>query len=210
MKERPRRPAGPKSKRERVVSAAAKLFLGEGYGTTGMDAIAKEAGVSKATVYSYYEDKATLFADVMLRMCEDLGGHDVEALVHESPDATLKAVALFGVRRLLETLDRSMLQRVVGESDEFPELGRKFWSTGPGKLEEFVTQYLTEAAHRGVLVVADPARVAARFVGQATGMYLLPLLVGARQRPSEAEIGRDLDELVAAVLAPLRPGRAGA
>ena len=39
-------------KRERVLAAATKLFLGEGYGATGMDAIAEEADVSKATVYS--------------------------------------------------------------------------------------------------------------------------------------------------------------
>jgi Bacterial regulatory proteins, tetR family len=46
-----------------------------------MDAIAQEAGVSKATLYSYYRDKASLFAGVMHRMCDELAGDDVRGLV---------------------------------------------------------------------------------------------------------------------------------
>jgi len=208
MKEHARRgPAAKRSKRERVVGAATKLFLGEGFGTTGMDAIAKEAGVSKATVYSYYKDKASLFADVMLRMCDDVGGHDVLALTGDSPEATLKAVALFGLTRVLESLDRRILQRVVAESSEFPELGKKFWATGPGKLEESVAAYLADADRRGLLVVKDPRRAAARFVGLVSGVYLLPMLVGVRSRPSEQEMRRDLDEVITGFLATLRRSR---
>jgi AcrR family transcriptional regulator len=208
VKERARRgPAGKKSKRERVVAAAAKLFLGEGYGTTGMDAIAMEAGVSKATVYSYYEDKASLFADVMLRMCDDVGGHDVEGLIGDSPEATLKAVAFFGLARVLESLDRRILQRVVAEAKEFPELGKKFWATGPAKLEDFLAAYLADADRRGLLEVEDPRRAAARFVGLVTGVYLMPLLVAVRSRPSEQEIRRDLDDVITGFLATLRRSR---
>jgi TetR/AcrR family transcriptional regulator, mexJK operon transcriptional repressor len=205
------RPKGHRSKRERVVDAAAKLFLGEGYGTTPMDAIAEEAGVSKATVYSYYPDKASLFADMIVKMCEEMaGGHDLAALVEESPEATLKSAAVFCAHRLLESLDRAILQRVVAESNEFPELGRKFWTTGPGKLQEFVAGYLADANRRGLLDVEDPGRAATRFVGLVTGMYLLPILVGVRRRPSEAELRRDMDEIVTGFFATLRPGPAGA
>ena len=194
-----------RSKRERVVAAAAKLFLGEGYGTTGMDAIASEAGVSKATVYSYYRDKASLFAEVMHRMCEEMGGDDLGALTGDSPQATLNAVAMVLVQRLLESLDRAILQRVVAESNEFPELGQKFWATGPGKVEEFVAGYLGEARRKGTLAVKDPGRAAARFMGLVSGVYLLPILVGVRSRPSEAEMRRDLEEVVAGFLSVLRP-----
>ena len=101
-----------------------------------MDAIAKEAGVSKATVYSYYGDKSSLFADVMVRMCEEVGGHrQVEGLVGASLEDGLRAISLFWLNRMLEALDRQFLQRVVAESREFPELGKKFWETGPGRVE---------------------------------------------------------------------------
>jgi AcrR family transcriptional regulator len=199
------KPAAP-SKRERVVVAASKLFLDDGYGATGMDAIAKEADVSKATVYSYYEDKSSLFADVMLRMCDEIGGHrELEELVGTSPDDTLRAIALYWVESLLEAVHRQILQRVVAESREFPEVGKKFWDTGPGRIEAFVALYLADAKRRGLLDVDDPARVAASFVGQLAGLYLLPLLAGIRKRPSETEIRRGVDDVVAGLMASRRP-----
>ena len=194
------------SKRERVVVAASKLFLDEGYGATGMDAIAKQADVSKATVYSYYEDKSALFADVMLRMCEEIGGHrELEALASPSPDDTLRAIALYWVESLLEAVRRQILQRVVAESREFPEVGKKFWETGPGRIEGFVAGYLADAKRRRLLDVDDPARVAASFVGQLAGLFLLPLLAGIRKQPSEAEIRRGVDDVVAGLIASRRP-----
>lgn len=193
------------SKRERVVAAATKLFLDDGYGATGMDAIAEEAGVSKATVYSYYDDKASLFADVMSRTCEEAGGHlEMEALLGGSPEDTLRAVALHGLRRILPAVRRQILQRVVAESREFPELGKKFWENGPGRLQDILTRYLEDAKRRGLLDIDDPARVAGRLVGQITGLYLLPLLAGARNPPSEAEIRRDVDEIVGEFVASRR------
>jgi AcrR family transcriptional regulator len=196
------KPKPAPSKRERVVVAASRLFLDDGYGATGMDAIAREADVSKATVYSYYEDKSSLFADVMVRMCEDIGGHrQLEELVVESPENTLRAVGLHFVESLLEAVRRQVLQRVLAEAREFPELGKKFWDTGPGRFEAFLAAYLTDAKRRGVLAVDDPARAAASFVGQLAGLYLLPVLAGVRKRPSEAEVRRGVDDVVAGFVA---------
>jgi AcrR family transcriptional regulator len=197
--------AAPLSKRERVVVAASKLFLDDGYGATGMDAIAKEAGVSKATVYSYYGDKSSLFADVMARMCEEGGGHlQMQTLIGGSPEDTLRAIALHGLRRVLGAIRRQILQRVVAESREFPELGKKFWETGPARIQGVLARYLEDAKGRGILDIDDPARVAARLVGQITGLYLLPLLAGIRNPPSDAEIRRDVDAIVAEFVASRR------
>ena len=195
----------PPTKRESVVAAATKLFLEEGYGATGMDAIAREANVSKATVYSYYEDKASLFADVMVRMCEDVGGPPPDELLKGGPpEVILRAIALYGLQRVLESSRRQILQRVVSEVREFPELGQKFWENGPGRIEAVVARYLTEAKRQGALSVDDPARAASRLVGQIMGLYVVPMLTGVRGRPTDAEIRRDVDEVVAGFLATVR------
>src|SRR5262249_22356576 len=169
------------SKRERVVRAASKLFLEKGYGATGMDAIAQEADVSKATVYSYYRDKASLFADVMVQMCEDVGRHlDAEGLPGGSLEEDLRAIALHGLQRLLEAVDRGIVRRVVAESREFPELGRKYWETGPGKIQDLFARRLEDASRKGRLNLDDPARAARRLVGQLDGPYVMPILAGVR------------------------------
>jgi len=194
----------PRSKRERVVDAAAKLFVDQGFGATGMDAIAEEAGVSKATLYSYYKDKSALFADVMHRMCDEVGGGSPEDLGGDTPEATLSAVATLGLRKLLETVDRGLLPRAVAEAGEFPDVGKKFWESGPARLEAFVAGYFADAKRRRLLHIKDPQRAAAHFVGLMTGMYLLPLLLGVRARPTDAEVRRDIEELVSGFLSTLR------
>ena len=196
------------SKRERVVVAASKLFLDEGYGATGMDAIAKAADVSKATVYSYYDDKSSLFADVMGRMREEIGGHrPLEELVGASPDETLRAIALFWLESLMEAVRRQVLQRVVAEFRDFPEVG-KGNSGKPGREKSkpsWPAISRTRSAAASSTSTTPPAR-AASFVGQLAGLYLLPLLAGIRKRPSDAEIRRGVDDVVAGFMAS-RQGR---
>lgn len=60
----PNGPGRPKdlAKRQAILDAAKILFLSHGYANTSMDAVASEAGVSKLTVYSHFNDKETLFS----------------------------------------------------------------------------------------------------------------------------------------------------
>ena len=51
---------GP-DKRARIMNAARAVFMAVGYANASMDAITREAGVSKATVYAHFGSKAQLF-----------------------------------------------------------------------------------------------------------------------------------------------------
>src|SRR3954454_512650 len=53
-----------------VLRAARRAFLAAGFGAVSMDAIAREAGVSKATVYAHFGSKEELFGAVIARECE--------------------------------------------------------------------------------------------------------------------------------------------
>lgn len=72
------------SKREQIVSEALKLFYQNGFNATGVDKIAKVAGVSKKTLYNHFKSKdelvlATLrkrdemFRNRIMRETEKLG-----------------------------------------------------------------------------------------------------------------------------------------
>src|ERR1700753_3833872 len=56
-------------KTEKIVEAASQLFLEQGYGAVSMDQIARDAGVSKATVYAHFESKENLFAAIIQDGC---------------------------------------------------------------------------------------------------------------------------------------------
>ena len=64
--------AGPGSraaKPQQILDAARALFLKDGFSATSMDAVAKAAGVSKATVYAHYKSKEELFAAMIGAEC---------------------------------------------------------------------------------------------------------------------------------------------
>src|SRR5262245_43838549 len=66
--ERKERPTVGKA--ESILAAAKQSFLAAGFGAVSMDTIAREAGVSKATVYAHFAGKEELFGAVVGRECE--------------------------------------------------------------------------------------------------------------------------------------------
>src|SRR5881275_210282 len=81
-----------------ILRGARRCFLARGFGAVSMDAIAREAGVSKATVYAHFADKAALFGAVIARLSERFGGFSADALDPAAVEASLTTLA----RRLLE------------------------------------------------------------------------------------------------------------
>jgi AcrR family transcriptional regulator len=51
--------------RQRILDAAYKLFYRRGYGRVGVDDIAKQAGVTKRTLYYHFESKDQLLGSVL-------------------------------------------------------------------------------------------------------------------------------------------------
>src|SRR5262252_1705184 len=60
----------PAGKAESILAAAKRAFLQRGFGAVSMDTIAREAGVSKATVYAHFAGKEELFGAGIGRECE--------------------------------------------------------------------------------------------------------------------------------------------
>lgn len=54
-------------KRKCILTAAVKLFSSKGYENTSIEELAKEAGIGKGTVYSYFQNKR----DIVRAFCEE-------------------------------------------------------------------------------------------------------------------------------------------
>ena len=120
-----RKEASPNSKAESILAGAKRAFLAAGFGAVSMDTIAREAGVSKATVYAHFAGKEELFGAFIERECEryfarfspdELNPRDVPA-----------SLAMLG-RRFLELLlppDGIALYRIIlAEVTRFPAARR--------------------------------------------------------------------------------------
>src|SRR5262245_20089706 len=75
------------AKRRQIVEGARRIFLAQGFDAASMNDIAKAAGVSKGTLYVYFQDKEELFAAIVHAECLvhaegaftlDPDDHDVE------------------------------------------------------------------------------------------------------------------------------------
>ncbi len=198
-----RTPRGAASKKaELIVEAAQTLFLEDGYAATSMDAIALLSGVSKPTVYSHFQSKEGLFAGVMCRMCEDMGSQDYCGVeIDGPPDVVLKSVATAMCRRLVQSEQgRALLRTVICEAPTFPELGQVAWETGPRMGREMLADYLAGLDGQGEVNVPDPVLAAGIFFGMVTGPFLIPVLLGAEEPPSDGALSDILDTVVATFL----------
>ncbi|MBD64639.1 MAG: hypothetical protein CME62_05505 [Halobacteriovoraceae bacterium] len=61
--------SGP-NKKEDIIEASIKIFVEEGYDRPTMDSIAKNANVSKRTLYKHFPNKKALLEELILRLIE--------------------------------------------------------------------------------------------------------------------------------------------
>ena len=176
-------------KRQAILDAATELFTAHGYGAVSMDAIARAANVSKATLYAHFRSKDELFATIIREACQsNLAAR--EFLPQEDGDVRAALTRLAGrmLRFLLEDRSLAIHRVVIAESVRFPELGRAFFESGPLMFSAAFGAWLTEQTEAGRLSVADPAQAADQFAGMLKcGCYTRAAL-GVSPVPSEAEI----------------------
>jgi len=88
-------PATPKAEatRNRILQAADRLFYRHGYHATGLDAIIREAGVTKGNFYYYFESKEAL-ALAVLEWHFELTSQETRTLLDEQKAGPLDSLFL--------------------------------------------------------------------------------------------------------------------
>lgn len=151
-------------KYEQVLDGARSVFMRDGYEGASVDEIAREAGVSKATLYSYFPDKRYLFMEVAKSECRRQADEAIELIDLTLPPAEVLTAA---ARRITQFIMSDFGMRVfricVAESDRFPELGHQFYHSGPLLVRQRLADYLRAAVARGELVIDDIELAADQF-----------------------------------------------
>jgi len=179
----------PSAKRQQVLEAAGALFIAQGYGKVSMEAVAKQAQVSKATLYAHFPSKDVLFATIVAEACAHnaIGDNSFPAHV----DDIGAALRQIGVRLLsFLMLDRTMaIYRVtVAESARFPELGEAFLAAGPLVFVERMAAWLALQTAVGKLAVPDAQIAAEQFLAllRTTGFLRATLGLPPSDRPEDS------------------------
>lgn len=136
-----------------IMAAGLQLFSERGFAATRLDDVAEAAGVSKATIYLYFDSKADLFKAIVRDVASPrLGG--IEAFIDnfDGPTTDLLRGLYQQASATISSPDmRPLIKVVLSEAGNFPEIA------------EF---YRTEVAFRGL---SNVARIIER--GMASGEF---------------------------------------
>ena len=168
--------------------------MSAGFDAASMNDVARAAGVSKGTLYAYFDSKVALF-EALIR---EERAHQPErnTMFPDDEADPAKALAIYG-RRLLAKVIRpenlAQIRVVVAAAAKFPRLGQAFYEAGPlfgislltAKLDAFVTT--------GTLRIDDTNLAARQFIDLCLGDTLkrmLFMVIDAAQ-PSHFEVAVD-------------------
>ena len=149
---------------DQVLEGARHVFLSDGFEGASVDDIAKAAGVSKATLYSYFPDKRFLFMQVAKIECQRQAEHAIETINMDAPvKQVLHDIALEMVEFITSQFGKRIFRICVGESDRFPELGREFYESGPMLIRSRLVEFFQKAVDHGELKIDDFELAAEQF-----------------------------------------------
>jgi len=184
------------AKRRQILEGAQDVFLRMGFDAASMNDITREAGVSKGTIYVYFNSKEDLF----VALCE----HYRDTMFRELIDKLDKGfnsrqqLTDFGVAlvTLITSPTAVRAQRIVlGVSERKPELAARFYERGPKRSLVLMAEYLKDMIEREELEPFDPEKMAYQLSDLFLSGLYRPRLFGVLSEPPSAETIRKNVEL---------------
>ncbi len=166
--------------RERLVSTARELFGRDGYEATSVEAVLREAGVARGSLYHHFQNKEALFDAVLDRVVAEAAAEAGRAAAeHDDPVESLRAGCGAWLRL---SLDRAVQQ--IALVDAPAVLGWARW-------RELDEQYTLGGVRQSLQRLADAGRVPADQVDALANMLLAAvgeaaLLIVAADDPESA------------------------
>ncbi len=196
----------PNPKAEKILQAAAQVFMEHGYGAASMDTVAREAGVSKATVYAHFSSKEQLFGAIVRGECR----RHARAMVTPDIDACRVEEVLYRVGAnylhfVVRPRSLAIFRVVIAETPRFPELGRIFYESGPSVIAEELGARLRALSSQNHLQIDDPEFAADQFFGLLRANLRLRCLLGVPADVSDEGIERAVRAAVGVFLRAYAP-----
>jgi AcrR family transcriptional regulator len=150
-----------------ILDAALALFVEKGFAATRLDDVAERAGLSKAAIYLYFEDKTALFQGVVRQaVAVNLGTVAAMVSAHRGPVAPLLPRILeFMASRIEDTALPSIAKLVIGESRAFPEIGRFYLKEVIGRGLPLLEALIARGIAQGEFRKVDPGLTVRSLIG---------------------------------------------
>ncbi|MDP3262315.1 MAG: TetR/AcrR family transcriptional regulator [Tabrizicola sp.] len=189
-------------KYDQVLEGARTVFLRDGFERASVDDIAREAAVSKATIYAYFPDKQLLFLEVARCECQRQAEEAEAAVGGEVPVRMALTIAAERIVQFLTSeFGQRMFRIVVGEGERFPGLGREFHDYGPGLIHARLVHHLGCYVENGTLRIDDLHLAADQFAQLCKAGVHEKLIFGIEMSVKPSDVQRSVQGAVDMFLA---------
>jgi len=198
---------GPESaKRRQILEGAREVFLARGFDGASMGEIAKVAGVSKGTLYVYFDSKESLFEALTIEEKQGLA----EVLFKLDPDdpnvrAVLSNLGHSYLRRMGTPEHISSIRMVIGAAEKFPRLGQAFYEAGPCQGAARLKAYLDRQVEAGRLSIEDTGVAAQHFLDLCASGLMRRMLFAVGGVPTDDEIRKNVENAIRVFFAAYGP-----
>ncbi len=158
-------------RRERLLAAAEHVFVELGYVDASMDDIAGQAGMSKKTLYLFFETKEALFTALIATRLSELASSVALDPMSDmrAPDLVLRDFLRGIARFVLAPRQAALYRLILTEVHRAPELAQAFHQDCPGKLCSFLRDWIVRQNEKGILAVAEPEMASGMLVSMVIG-----------------------------------------
>ena len=175
--------------RQIIYEAARHEFAAGGYASTGMEAVARRAGVSTKTLYRLIPNKAALFegmvSDRLDTFVSEVNLHaDDYGNIQEALSAALMACADLALDTEVIAIQRMILQ----EAGKFPEVAGMFYANAIRRTNIALADWLRTQQKRGLIALEDVEEAAGMLLGMVTSAPRRAAMFGGVPLPSRPEI----------------------
>lgn len=179
------RPHPSDPKRQLILQIARKAFVRDGYAATRIEPIARQAGVSTATLYALFDGKAALFSAVIDDAAEDFAHQmarvrTIEGDAREQLTGFAEAYAGF----MSDPFVRSVFRLVMAERPRFQAVALRFFEKGRSEFGATLIGLLVALSKSGALGPIDrPSWAAGNLMGMLEHpVFFVPLVTGDEVR----------------------------
>jgi AcrR family transcriptional regulator len=174
-----------------IIGAALEVFAAKGFADAKLDDIARRAGISKGTLYLYFETKEDLFRAVARSaVASHLETIESTAEAFDRPFAELAPMLLSRAAQMMSGGQLpAMARMVIGESRMFPDLARIWHDDVVARVIRMVAGIIGRAQARGEVAPGDPRLHAFSLMG--------PMVMAMLFREVFEGVGTDLPDLQA-------------
>lgn len=184
-------------KRQQILDAAVSLFTEKGYAASSMDLIAKNADVSKQTVYSHFGSKDELFSASIEYKCESLQIVDLSLNDLSDPHTILFKLAQ-NFTEFITSKEACAVHKIcVFESTTYPQVSEIFYKAGPLRITNEVSLLMTKLDQQKILAIENPRHAALQFLNTMKGELWMQVEFNIKERISPEEVEKYLHESVA-------------